>query len=681
MDSAVITERFLEKIAGRTVEAALFTTYTFDRDFFELDVIPLLLGQDISYSTDERVKRFMVREKLRLAEIPIDVYYDLPAFRDYGHVSPDMEYLFNGVLLKNNFAFHGKVSMILVKDKNCNSQSLLLSAGSNNLTRAGWWDNIECQHWEEIGTDSVHPMLLEAIKQDIKFLTEHIEIPSIGELSAVRQIEKFLLTCKSNGGERPVYYFGLKTSEKHEKHGAFFEFLKQDSSPLTRHEDWRLEIVSPYFADNVKNDDHHQKFLDVGVKEIRIFLPINIEGEALCKSEYYDNILSEKSVNWANWSDEILSSLEMEKDHYRRIHAKLFHFFNEHESWVFVGSINFTHNALYKNVEAGFLVQLDKPKALLGLRTDEVENFSESEEPEPGNLGRNKNYKDLPELHLCFDWKKKQLVGRTSPYYKYEIEILDTKDCAVIDSWQLNSIKSEYSGSTANLEDLLRNGSLVKVQGRNIRKKSKPSFPAHRIVLQQVEWSHKPLNHMPQLTANQILAIYSEISTERRQLLLFNEKVRELIGRAQGGELFSPNDNQQDYQFFCEYAEIFSAFSKLRKLFVQASDNQVDYYLTGAGVDSLPSLIQTVLRKDEKSEKLSTVTRYLILLCVLEVYKNPEFCKRANVQQNLEILHKEIYRMKNDKVLKLEENTNRERFFNWFENEFSYPYTPTEQNE
>ena len=35
MDKAVITERFLELIAGREILAALFTTYTFEPDFFE----------------------------------------------------------------------------------------------------------------------------------------------------------------------------------------------------------------------------------------------------------------------------------------------------------------------------------------------------------------------------------------------------------------------------------------------------------------------------------------------------------------------------------------------------------------------------------------------------------------------------------------------------------------------
>ncbi len=114
MENAVVSERLLEMIKGRLVKAALFTTYTFEPEFFELDVIPLLLKQDTAYSADERVKQFMVRENLREAGLPIDVFYDLPMFRESGNNSPQMEYLCHGVNL-GNCAFHGKVIMILLK--------------------------------------------------------------------------------------------------------------------------------------------------------------------------------------------------------------------------------------------------------------------------------------------------------------------------------------------------------------------------------------------------------------------------------------------------------------------------------------------------------------------------------------------------------------------------------------
>ena len=81
MDSAVISDRLKELIDGREVKAATFTTYTFEPEFFELEVIPLLLPGDIPFSSDSRVKEFQVREALRDTKLNLDVFYDLQIFR------------------------------------------------------------------------------------------------------------------------------------------------------------------------------------------------------------------------------------------------------------------------------------------------------------------------------------------------------------------------------------------------------------------------------------------------------------------------------------------------------------------------------------------------------------------------------------------------------------------------
>ena len=126
-------------------------------------------AQNSAYSEDDRVKRFMVRENLREAGLPIDVYYDSPMFRKSGNCSPEMEYLCHGVNLGNR-AFHGKVNMILAKDSDTGQESLLLGAGSNNLSRAGWWDNIECQHWEELSSGECSRKLVNILLEEIEFL-------------------------------------------------------------------------------------------------------------------------------------------------------------------------------------------------------------------------------------------------------------------------------------------------------------------------------------------------------------------------------------------------------------------------------------------------------------------------------------------------------------------------------
>ena len=97
MHTEVISNHLSELLDNRDVLAAVFTTFTFEPEFFELEVIPLLLSGDLEFSSDERVKQFQVREALRLAELPIEVFYDLNLARQEASASPAMQYLCHGV--------------------------------------------------------------------------------------------------------------------------------------------------------------------------------------------------------------------------------------------------------------------------------------------------------------------------------------------------------------------------------------------------------------------------------------------------------------------------------------------------------------------------------------------------------------------------------------------------------
>lgn len=677
MEHAVISERFLELISGRKVQAALFTTYAFEPDFFELDVIPLLLNQDADYSLDDRVKSFMVCENLRASEIPIDVYYDLPTFRVSGDCSPEMEYLCHGVLFEKG-GFHGKVTMVLLKDEESGVQSLLLGAGSNNLTRSGWWENIECLHWEEIRDGTTPQRLISVIKEDVEFLKSIRATAIPNDNAAIDLIEEFLLGCGAGKNATTILYFGLSTRGK-EKNKSFFDFLRGKPSPLAKQDNWRLEIVSPFFANDPENREHN-KFLEMGISDIKLYLPFDNENNVLCQRDYYEHILKEEKICWAKWKRKIGGELEWKKDHHRRLHAKLYHFYNEQESWVFVGSINFTRKALYDNIEAGYLVKLNGSGALLERITDNrvILGFSELDDTVPGKH-TDEEISSLPELHLCFDWVSKRLMGRSPRDHEYEIEILNSEGESVINPWNLCCEQSEYVGNTERLQKLLKNGSLVTVKGKNVKNYQMP-FPTHSVLLQQIGWSHKPLD-MPDLTASQILAIYAGISPERRQLMLVNAKIRMLIANVQGGQLSSQIDDENTDQFFCEYAEIFNAFSKLINSLNQALNKGrhklVDYYLTGTGVDSLPSLAK---RMPEEDESLSGVTRYLLLLSLLEVYDNKNFVNRPEVESEKDQIIEKIQEIKNGSHIEFENNSPKFRntFFKWFEQEFFRSYIPLE---
>ena len=681
MDRAVITERFLELVAGREVLAAVFTTYTFEPNFFELEVIPLLLRQDMPYSTDDRVKRFMVRENLREANIPIDVFYDLPVFRASGDQSPEMEYLCNGVDLRNR-AFHGKVNMILIKNTKTGEESLLLGAGSNNLTLAGWWDNVECQHWKEVRSGAVPRMFVNQIKEEIDFLKNYASTAAGSKQTAIHRMEEFISTCGGSNSAAPIHYYGISHRQNR---GSFPHFIRNKISPLIHDKNWSLEIISPFFANDAGNKEH-KIFNDMGINEINLLLPRDSDGNALCESSYYENIQAEQKVHWAEWRDKLKGPLGLNGELFRRLHAKIFHFHNKQQSWVFVGSVNFTHKALHENCEAGFLVKLEKAETLLERIPEnfQIDKFTEPSESVPGKGDDLESEVACPDLHLCYDWVSNRLTGRTSRSNICQIEILGAEDEPVIDPWDLCDTESEYEGEVHDLKRVLRNGSLIKVRGRDLTDIDKSEFPPQRVLLQQIGWSHKPLD-LPQLTAAQILAIYSGMSPERRQMLLVDAEIRELVLSAQGGELTSQADEQIIDQFFCEYAEIFSAFSTLKKrlerMWEDKQFNNVDYYLTGAGVDSLPSLIERAQEKDGGENRASEVTCYLLLLSALEIYRIKTFKQRPNVKEREKELRHKIRMIRKSDRLKLENNDsqNRQQFFKWFEEEFFRVYKVVEE--
>jgi hypothetical protein len=195
--------------------------------------------------------------------------------------------------------------------------------------------------------------------------------------------------------------------------------------------------------------------------------------------------------------------------------------------------------------------------------------------------------------------------------------------------------------------------------------------------LQQTGWTHKPIE-LAKLSPSQILAIFAGMSQERRQLLLANAQIQKLVLSGYAGEMSSILDEENDNQFFCEYAEIFHAFRKLRDQLYSALDNkqlsQVDYYLTGTGMDSLPTLLKCVDENTENS--VNGVTAYLLLLSARELYSNKLFRGRPNVKDCLTNVKKNIIALKKSGRIRLERENEqmRQQFFGWYEEQFSKEY-------
>ena len=669
METKIISDKLGKVIEDGNVKAAVFTTYNFEPEFFELDVIPILLKQDNAYSVDEQVKSHIIRDALMKSSMQLEVFYDAKIFRSEGSQSPQMGYLYHGVNLGNR-AFHSKSIYILMHSDEYGQDYLIVGAGSNNLSKSGWWDNIEAQHWEVVWDGEIRGKFKNRLQEDVSWLEDRQGVIPNRHTSGLALIKAFLERCHYSHSAKVSAYYGLSHKDKH---GDFISFLTNQKDSVDNFQNWKLEIISPFFAEDTKNDEH-KAFFKLGVQSIRLLLPMDEENNALCHKDYYLHIKKTENITWARWHDDYVKTLGVGKQPHRRLHAKIYHFYKGRQSWVFVGSVNFTHKALRENVESGFLIKLDKKTELLtGLENEDFNQFKPPDDIE-GESDQSDANTTYPELHLSFDWVKKKLSGRTGDENCYSISLEGPDRKFLVDDWRIESEESMYSGSTELLQSILKNGSFFTAMGNNLID-GQPITPT-RVLIQQTGLTHKPVEIL-NLSPNQILAIFAGMSAERRQLVLANAYIRQLILSGYKTESSTLMEEGSDEQFFCKYAEIFHAFRKFEKQLIGnlevGKESQVDYYLSGTGVDSLPSLLA---KTKEKDGLLDATTTYLLLLSARDIYQNEKFKGRSDIDVQLKELNGRITEIKEGEQIILGESLadKRKDFFTWFEREFGKEY-------
>ena len=64
MNTSTITSYINEVIQGKKVLSAIFTTFNFEPEFFETEIIPTLFQDEKYYSQHPIIKRFQVKQEL-----------------------------------------------------------------------------------------------------------------------------------------------------------------------------------------------------------------------------------------------------------------------------------------------------------------------------------------------------------------------------------------------------------------------------------------------------------------------------------------------------------------------------------------------------------------------------------------------------------------------------------------
>jgi len=339
---AALSQEIAARLSGRRLVSAVFLTYQFDPGFFEQEVLPDFF--DVKYSPAATARLLALDDLLRNHCGPIAVYYDSKGLvqSDCGSARLDVRRI---PIRQTNWVFHPKniVALVEAKEPDENNQrprSLLVGCLSANLTRSGWWENVEACHFEEIAEGS-KTMLRDDLTNFLRSLKR--KTPADQEHAALDEILAFLKDTdqraqKSNDGQLYPHFYGGGES--------VVEFLTRVAG--NELQDNYLEVISPFFDDRKQSIPLGELIERFSPREVRVFLPRGDKGEALCNPELYESVREMENVHWAKLTGDLFRKGKAQEAANRYVHAKVLRFFSKQpkREVLLVGSANLT-NAAY----------------------------------------------------------------------------------------------------------------------------------------------------------------------------------------------------------------------------------------------------------------------------------------------------------------------------------------------
>lgn len=657
---AVLSEALAARIGDRRVEAAVFLTFEFDPGFFEEEILPILVPEE-SFSHVLKVRLVQLEEALRdIADIA--VYYDRRALIA-GSQSARLDYKRIGVSRPHGY-FHPKMVLMLVSSEQAEppQRGLVVGVLSANLTRSGWWSNVEVGHFEEVAEgkrSSIRNDLLELISR----VKSHDRTHS--DHSALEKIREFLLDhvlpyelSRLNGRLLQRLYVGRESVPE------FLGGCMRDEAHACH-----LEIISP-FLDDADEPRTLEKLRDtLLVADVRVLLPEASDGTACCREELYAATSKVPGVTWGRLPESVLSrGSGATKESPRNVHAKVYRLWRQDREILFLGSVNLTRSAHQGgsggNFEVGILVEPEtvdpggwwlKPLGDVLPQSFKVEPFEDAEKAEV----------ECP-LTLRFDWGEKRIsyywesTAGTQPMRarvaaqgvaKFSIDPIR------FDEWV---VLPPESGAV--MEEVLVSTSLVEV----LVDDREP----WRLIVREDHMAQKP-SILLSLSVEEILQYWSLLTPEQRQAFV---EARFLADPRLGIVPPQSIEGAVPESMFDRFAGIFHAYEQLEKsvdaALQQGREKEAIYRIIGQKYDSLPSLVDKVI----KDKSLDCVDRYVTLLCAKQFTRrlarqHPEFAsEHRKGLMDLEAKLEESRSIRAD--LALAKDDGGLEFLDWFEAKF-----------
>jgi hypothetical protein len=661
--TSVLSEALINAIDGRVVKTAVFTTFAFEPGFFEEEILPVLFDQSFSHITE--IRKVQLEEKLRHLE-QVAVYYDRQALVT-GTTSANLD--FARIAVSRRGCFHPKMIFLLCEafdeDTQESSTSLLVAAMSANLTRAGWWDNVECAHIEEVPTGSRC-----AFRQDLLTLCKSIrkhEATGVNQ-EALDSISKFLRYKVSDSTKRKAK--GVLHPRIFVGNESFPEFLKNHLKlpPKT----YNLEVVSPFF------DKRHASTLANLVdalqpKQTRVFLARGHGGTATCSEDYFYEVQDMPNTHWGKLPQGITQRSNSEdkegllSDRYT--HAKVYRLFSKSEDreYIVTGSVNLTQAAHSKanagNLETAFVIDMGKKsytRAWLTKIGDAVPSLFSENEQEEGITSNNP-----PPITLCYHWGTKEFsyyYDKVDAHEPMALEIsAQGEPIAQIESCILNAW-TPLPVDTDQIERILRCTSFFQVSVDQ-------DEPGTLLVCEE-GMAHKP-SLLTSLSPEDILRYWSLLSDEQREAFLESKLAAFLRdqGITQAKALATTSKS-----LFDGFAGIFHAFATLKKHITEALEAErtkdAECRLIGDKYDSLPVLLKKVLDNQEGD----LVSRYITMLTAQQLVQNLEGLHPKFFDEQVEYIDRLKHQIDKLEDLRREFSFDsakeRKQFFQWLEHHF-----------
>ncbi len=665
-ETSILSDHFESLLEGQNIICSVFLTYCFEPGFFEREILPVFIPVG---SNADIVRLLQLEDQIKKIPGGIAVYYDATGLRaDERGGSAKLDIRRIPVNYETGI-FHPKNVFILCesKEKNrydCLDRKLIVTSMSANLTRAGWWENVECCHTEEIAEGDKNALRWALMS----FLTKLTKISnSESDHAEVRQIHSFLqkssnqtLQSTSKGVLKPHFWSGT------EPLSDFFRSCLGDDI-----QNGYLEIISPYF-DTTGNFKPLKDLTDyLNPAEIRVYLPRGSAEEALCSENIYSGISAFGKTSWGRITDKEFLSLGNALTAKKRfVHAKVYRVFKQNPKVeiIFMGSPNLTSAAHSKggNLESGFLIELSpekRPDWWLDTDTKQPPRFEAREETEGDDKGTG------TALALRYNWNTDILSACWNGKERSPLLMLE---CRKISIGRIDLLRP---GTWVDLDTLIAGKLKEELLSSSIVSVHEPDKPDAYILVQEEGMAKKP-SLILNLSVEDILRYWSMLTTEQRAAFL-EIKSAEFITSSEGAEFIARLQEQKGNEtFFDRFAGYFHSFScleeSIRKSFAKNNTKEAMHSLFGKKYDSLSSLLEKVKTKDD------LIDRYVILL---------------SARQLLDVLQKEkdeaamsFFRENRKNTMELEENLkaadelrselikngdkDMAKFLNWFEGWF-----------